>query len=58
MIKTLPRQKANQRLSRILWNRKFKPTKNIAIVSGVKMSDEDFEKYSNLANQLKNANRL
>lgn len=53
MIKTLPRQKANLILSYILWNRKFKPHKNIAIVSGGKMTEEDFEKYSNLANQLK-----
>jgi len=56
MTKTLPRQKANQILSYILWNRKFKPIKNITVMNGGKMSEEDYQKAIKEVELLTNKN--
>lgn len=56
MNKTLPKQKANQMLSYILWNRKFKPVKKVCVLNGGVMSDEDFEKAMTEVNAITNKN--
>lgn len=53
-----PRHKAFSILSKILWERRFKKKKDMAIVNGGKMEDSDFEKCKLIIEELKNKNEL